>query len=210
MTSIAAGGQSNVIQLIGAQNRRLNVVDQELASYLKDLNSVMQEKAGVAYIAIRSSLHGSDLDAIRSFLDNGVAPAEAVAQIMSDHGLKSVNAKIPHNVAGAYNKVQAAISEFLANTQDWHRSDDGRIYSVMDETVAFLHPVRYRKVSPNEPEAFGFGIELREGAEVDFYEGTIVSEGSQGERFAGWDLGQPLEAMHKHIASRDQAREFSF
>lgn len=211
MSSIAAGGQNNVIQMpVAGAPRRFGVVDGKLATYLKDLNETMLQKAGVSYISIRSSLHGSDLDAVRSFRDNGVEASDAASQIMRDHGLKSVNARVPAGVAGAYNKVQAAISEFVAESAGWHRADDGRIYSVMDETVAFLRPVRYRKDSPNEPESFGFGIELREGAEVDFIEGSIISEGEQGERFAGWDLAQPLEAMHKHVAARDQAREFTF
>jgi len=206
MTSIAAGGQNNVVQF----TRRLNVVDQELASYLKELNVAMQEKAGVSYIAIRSSLHGSDLDAIRSFLDNAVEAPDAALQIMRDHGLRGVNAKVTPEVAGAYNKTAAAISEFVAESPNWHRSDDGRIFAVFGETIALLHPVRYRKESPNEPEAFGFGIELREGAEVDYFDGSITHEGTLGERFAGWDLAKPLEQMHTHIASRDKAREFSF
>lgn len=206
MTLIAAGGQNNVVQF----TRRLNVVDQELASYLKELNAAMHEKAGIAYIAIRSSLHGSDLDAVRSFLDNGVAAGDAASQIMNDHGLRSVNSKVSRETAAAYNKTQAAISEFVAESQDWHRSDDGRIFAVFDDTVAFLTPVRYHKESPNEPEAFGFGIELREGAEVDFIEASIANEGTLGERFAGWDLAKPLEQMHTHIASREKAREFSF
>jgi hypothetical protein len=210
MTSIAAGGQNNVIQMIGAQSRRFPVVDEGLATFLKDLNGAMLAKAGVTYISIRSSIYGGDLDAVRSFVDNGVEASEAASQIMQDHGLKSINAKVSADLAGAHNKVQAAICEFVADSHDWHRSDDGRIFSVINETVAFLRPVRYQKDSPNEPESFGFGIELREGAEVDFIEGTVVSEGTAGERFAGWDLAQPLEAMQKHVATRDQAREFTF
>ena len=210
MNSIAAGGQSNVIQFVGAQTRRLNVVDGALADYVKKINEAMQAKAGVGYMAIRSSLHGSDLDAVRHFLDSGVEPSDAVMQIMRDHGLKSVNERISPQIAGAYNKVQAAISEYVAGSSEWHRADDGRIYAVMDDTIALLRPVRYHKESPNEPEAFGFGIELREGAEVDFIEGTIVSEGVRGECFAGWDLAEPLNAMREHVASRDNAREFTF
>ncbi len=212
MNSIAAGGHNNVIQMpiAGLQSRRYAVVDEGLATFLKELNASMLAKAGVSYIAIRSSVHGGDLDAARSFLDNGVDASEAAAQIMRDHGLKSVNARVSAELAGAYNKVQAAISEFVAGSNDWHRTDDGRIYSVIDETVAFLRPVRYQKDSPNEPESFGFGIELREGAEVDFIEGSVIREGEVGQRFAGWDLVQPLEAMQMHLATRDQAREFTF
>lgn len=212
MTSIAAGGQNNVIHMpiVGGQFRRFPVVDDSMATFLKSLNAAMLAKAGVTYISIRSSLYGGDLDAVRTFVDNGVEASEAASQIMSDHGLKSINVKVTADVAGAYNKVQAAISEFVAGSHDWHRTDDGRIYSVIDETVAFLRPVRYQKESPNEPESFGFGIELRDGAEIDLIEGSVVSEGTTGERFAGWDLAQPLEAMQKHVASRDQAREFTF
>lgn len=206
MTLTATVEQGNVVQL----KRGLSIVDQELATYLKELNGSMQDRAGVSYIAIRSSLHGSDLDAVKRFLDEGVSPQDAVKQIMNDHGLRAVGGSVGRDVAGAYNRVQAAISEFVAESEDWHRSDDGRIFCVIDDTVAFLQPVRYRKDSPNEPEAFGFGIELRDGAEVDFREGAVVNEGTVAERFAGWDLAQPLEQMHTHVASREKARDFSF
>jgi hypothetical protein len=217
MTSIAAGAQSNVIPLqrAGAPSRHLNIVDGnvdgELAVYLKKLNACMLERAGISYITVRTSLHGDNSkDAIRSYLDDGYEASAAVSQIMDAHGLKSVNGKVPSEVVAAYNKVQAAISEFVAQAEGWHRSDDGRIYAVVDDTVAFMKPVRYRKESPNEPEAYGFGIELREDAEVDYIEGRIIREGTLGERFAGWDLAKPLEAMQKHVASRDAAREFTF
>lgn len=217
MTSNAASAQSNVIQLqrTGAATRRLNIVDGnvdgELANFLKKLNTSMHEKAGVSYISIRTSLHGDNSkDAIRSYMDDGYEAEDAASHIMQLNGLKSVNGKVPVEVVAAYNKVQAAISEFVAQAEGWHRSDDGRIFAVVEDTVAFLKPVRYRKDSPNEPEAYGFGIEMREDAEVDHIEGRIIREGSLGERFAGWDLAKPLEAMQKHIASREAVREFTF
>lgn len=206
MTLTAAAEKGNVVQF----KRGLSIVDQELATYLKELNGAMQERAGVSYIAIRSSLHGSDLDAVKRFLDEGVSPQDAAKQVMDDHGLRAIGGNVVREVAGAYNRVQAAISEFVAENADWHRTDDGRVYSAIDDTVAFLQPVRYRKDSPNEPEAFGFGIELRDGAEIDFREGTVTNEGTVAERFAGWDLAQPLEQMHTHVASREKSRDFSF
>jgi hypothetical protein len=211
MTSIA-GGHNNVVQLpfAGGQQRRFSVVDEQLAVYLKNLNASMLEKAGVSYISVRNEIHGGDLDAVRTFLDNGVDAPKAVSQIMQDHGFISIGAKTSREMAAAYNKVQAAISEFVAESPDWHRTDDGRVYSVMNDTVAFLRPVRFLKESPNDPESCGFGIELREGAEIDHSEGTVLDDGTRGERFAGWDLSGPLEAMHEYVAAQEQTREFTF
>lgn len=206
----ASSEQDNVVTLFRPVQTRPRLVDPDLAEYMKKVNVAMFEKAGVHYLAIRSSLHNDDLDAIRSYMDRAVEPVVAVSEIMDAHGLKSVTSKISADLAGAYNKVQAAISEYEASSDAWHRAADGRIYSQIDGGLALMYPVRYRKESPNEPENFGFGIEIRDGASIDFYSGAIANVGEDGEKFAGWDLDRPLESMAKHIASREEANGFTF
>lgn len=200
----------NVVAFRPAQSRPRPVYDPKLTDYVKEVNLEMFSKAGVHYLAIRTSLHGEDNDAIRSYMDRGIEVPKAVAEIMQAHGLKSVNAKVTPQLAAAYNKVQAAISEFVASSDDWHRSFEGHIYREIDGGLAFLRPVPYSKQSPNEPDSFGFGIEVREGAAVDYQNFRISDFGVCSERFAGWDLDRPCDGLTAHLTTREETNSFKF
>lgn len=200
----------NVVAFPQVQSR-IQIVDPNLSEYMKAVNIAMREQAGVHYLFIRTSLHNDPNDALRSYMDRGVDPVDAVTDMMEAHGLKSVSVMPSAASAEAYNKVQAAISEFIASSNSWHRSADGRVFSEFDGGVAFIRPVPYtKKQSPNEPDNFGFGIEVREGASIDYYTSTVSDMGTVTERFAGWDLSRPRDQFADYIEGREEKNSFTF
>ena len=209
-TVAAASGSSNVVEFPFMGIRRVHVVDPELVAYVSEVNSIMKEVAGVAYMKLRSSIHGDDNEAMRSYKDRGVDARDAVMEIIDENGLKTVNSRVSPALAYAYNVVQAAICEFVFESPLWHRSLEGQIYSRTQDGLALIRPVPYRKDSPNEAQAFGYGIEIREGAEIDPYTGSIVSEGTPVAQFAGWDIEQAVGYMSSYLASREDTSSFSF
>lgn len=210
MSSIAtAGTASNVVQIFRGPARP-RVVDPELAAYLKDVNTEMFEQTGVHYLALREDLHGDGFDAVRSYMDRGVDASAAVDDFIRDHGLRRVEDDFTAEQAAAYNRAKAAISAFVGSAGDWHRAGGGQVYRRLDDGVAFMFPVPYRKDSPNEQEQCGFGIDYREGAVVNEYTHQVDVEGESVARMRRSDIEDALVALDACIVNRLENGKFAY
>lgn len=210
MSNIAtAGSAGNVVQIFRGSVRP-RVVDDRLAEYLKKVNSEMHARTGVHYLTIRDDLHGDGFDAVRTYMDGGKEAEEAVDDFIRDHGLHLVEQHASAEEAAAYNRVKAAISNFVGTGGDWHRAAGGQVYRRLEDGVAFMFPVPYKKDSPNEQDHCGFGVDYREGAIVDAYTHEVEAEGVSVARLRRGDIRDVVEALDATVANRLENANFAY
>jgi hypothetical protein len=210
MSNIATAGTAGNVVHIFRGPARPRVVDPALADYLKEVNAEMREQTGIHYLALREDLHGDGFDAVRSYMDAGASAAEAVGDFIRDHGLRTLNEGFTAGEAAAYNRAQAAISNFVGTGGDWHRAAGGQVYRRLEDGVAFMSPVPYLKESPNEQDQCGFGVEYREGAIVDGYTHEIEAEGESVARFRRSDIGDVVAALDNCVINRLENGKFAY
>jgi hypothetical protein len=210
MSNIATAGTAGNVVPIFRGPARPRVVDPALAEYLKDVNAEMREQTGVHYLTLREDLHGDGFDAVRTYMDNGATAAEAVGDFVRDHGLRTLDEGFSVGETVAYNRVQAAISNFVGTGGDWHRAAGGQVYRRLEDGVAFMFPVPYLKDSPNEQDQCGFGIDYREGAIVDEYTHEVEADGESVARLRRSDICDVVEALDATVTNRLENGKFAY
>jgi hypothetical protein len=174
------------------------------ASYLAEVNEAMQELAGVRYVGPRGvaeSIHPGS-EAWKDAYDRQVPARAFVEQTMRDFGFVRAGAAFSIDDAESYNSVKAAMCEFAAESTDWVRGHDGTLFNVQEDGVALMKPVRDRKSG-----RFGFGIEFREGAELDMGSRTLVRPGERTGTYAGFDIDQAMNKWTVAVRARADLRE---
>lgn len=204
-----AGAAGNVVQMSRGP-ARLRALDPRLTEYVAAINAEMHEQIGVHYLALREDLHGDGFDAVRSYMDNGATPAQAVADFVRDHGLRTLEEGYPAGQTASFNRAQAAISNFVGTGGDWHRAAGGQVFRRLEDGVAFMFPVPYLKDSPNEQDQCGFGIDYREGAVIDDFTHEVEVEGESVARLRRSDIGDVVDALDACITNRLENGKFAY
>jgi hypothetical protein len=226
MSNIATAGTAGNVVSIFRGPARPRLVDPTLSSFLKHVNVEMYAQSGVHYLALKDDLHGGDFDVLRTYLETidlgkdatddertsafKALAEEAVDDFMRDHGLRHVDEDVSIDATAAYNRVKAAISNFVGTGGDWHRAAGGQVYRRLEDGVAFMFPVPYRKDSPNEQDQCGFGVDYREGAIVDEYTHEVEAEGESVARMRRSDICDVVEALDACVTNRLENGKFAY
>jgi len=178
------------------------------AGYLAEVHEAMKDMAGVDYVGrvgVQESIHPGG-EAWKDAYDRFVPARAFVDQTIRDFGFIRVGGSYGREDAGRYNAVKAAMCEYSAGSAEWIRGKDGTLFKTIDDGVALMRPVRDR-VSGR----FGFGIEIREGAEFDLTSRTLVNPGVRTATYGGLDIDQAIKSWERGLASdRDATAEFRF
>lgn len=131
-------------------------VNPELASYMKEVNTVMMDQCGVSYSEIYPDLTG-DLSAMRSSFEAGV-PSLGFAKGMIENG-----GLVPVSAYGAdakqINSRRLALQNFSDEHPEWLKGAGGSVVKAHDDGTAYI-------IGPMKSQrgAWGFGVEMVEVA----------------------------------------------
>lgn len=168
----------------------------EFLQFVQDVSVLLKARAGLSYAEVMHSIHPG-LDAPRAALENGVSPRDFVEGVIEDEGFMPVGEDVTADEAASFNLAKAAIAGYaFANRHEWHRTADGIYYSegVEEGQTLFLRPVYSHGLS-----AYGFGVEIREGAALSGDRTTFVDYGAEGVRFPGPDIADAVGAAREHL-----------
>lgn len=165
--------------------------------FAADVNLLLQSRAGIPYSEVAQSLHPGG-DAPRHALENGVTAAEFVSGLIEDEGFIQIADGYTHEEAYDYNRVKTAIAEFVFMNPDWHRTADGISFSNYEDNLIVMRPVQNSR-----DRTYGFGVEIRQGAERSEDMTTFSNLGDVQAQFAGFDIQKPIDLAREHMASRN-------
>lgn len=166
-------------------------------SFVADVNAILLERTGISYAEVIRSIHPGS-DAPKHAFDGGVAPADFVSGIVADEHFMELGGHKAATAVRAHNLAMAALAEFVFETEGWHRSGDGRYFSSDGDNTYTIRPVA------NEEGRYGFGVEIWEGSSQSPDIAVTEEMGEPVARFAGFDIGSPIEQAHDHVASSKQ------
>jgi hypothetical protein len=167
--------------------------------FVADVNTILLETAGVSYAEVVRSIHPGS-DAPKHAFDGGVAPAAFVAGIIADERFMELGGDLSDEAVRGHNIAMAAIAEFVFETDDWHRSGDGRYFSHCEENTLTIRPVS------DENGRYGFGVEVWSGTSSSPDVAVTDDMGEPIARFAGHDITAPVNVATEHLESASHLR----
>lgn len=168
-------------------------------SFVADVNAILLDRTGVSYTEVIRSIHPGS-DAPKHAFDGGVAPSDFVSGIVADENFMELGGQKPASAVRGHNLAMAALAEFVYETEGWHRSADGQYFSSDGGSTLTIRPV------PDEDGRYGFGVEIWEGCSQSPDIAVTEEMGEPSARFAGHDIGSPIEQARDHAASAKQLR----
>lgn len=175
--------------------------DPPRADYLGQVNDIMNRAAAVRYLEVAPSIHPGG-EAWKDAYDRAVPAGTFVDRTIDDFGFVRAGASHSAEDARLYNLAKAAMCEFSLGNPEWTRGADGALFNETASGIGIMRPVRERKSG-----RFGFGIEFREGAELNALKTGLAAQGERTGQFAAMDMSEALETYE---ASRKVERDFRF
>lgn len=169
----------------------------QFLNFVQDVNLLMTARAGVSYAEVMRSIHPG-LEAPRMAFENGVAPSAFVDAVMEAESFMPVGEHATTEEAKSYNTAVAALAGFaFGNRAEWHRTIDAVYYSALDEDATTI--LRLRPVFNSGLNAYGFGVELREGARMNAQRTTFDDMGEVVGRFPGPDIAEAVAMARDNL-----------
>ena len=209
-TANTLASADNVVEFRPQRARPVQKLEDGLTGFLSEMNAQMTAVAGISYIKVRTSIHGDGFDTVRSYIDEGISPAEAVEDVVRLNHFIRVGDGVSPAAAAAFNKARAAIAEFCSAQPGWHYAPDGKIYSNHEDGVLLMSPVLKKSDGPNEPVAFAFGIVFCADTEYDLAEERLVGPAKVTEKYVGFDIHEPLDAFERFHPEKQKVEGFDF
>ncbi len=182
-----------VVNLLAERIRRAKA-----DSFENDIKSVFRDVTGLDYHEVRTVLHGTDKEFVRSAHDLGQSPQDFVDFTVKSNGLSVMSAGAEPEDVLRHNESRIAMLEFIdENRQDgWERGHAGSGYKEIRDGngdlmgVALMEPV-------NRGRDWGFGVKVYDVAALD-EDGYFIAGTEPVQKFGGFDIEDVVMPLYDY------------